>query len=242
MTKSKKPVGTLRTLAADTTMPWLADLIARAAACSPTSHVRCIDPITLIRDSQYQVLSATANIGPHIDPDFPPWSYILVLRAADAILKTHGHEDLLLAPGMLVEFNAHRKHSLKQPTKNTAIWAPLDRLLRIDLPIALALIEHSIEDPFSMANNKLSETATIPHEVISDGRTVWIHDGAGAEIARFGVDGVEINMPIADKRHTGEPLSSLRTTPDRAAWREFSGIFHRLYGIRVEPDYRPIWL
>lgn len=98
--------------------------------------------IQVIEHHRQQLLAAHGRIAEHVDADFPPWSYLLVLTApVGATLHLRGHEPLVLVPGMLVEFNSHIRHRLVQKPREDTIWCPLDPPERIELDAAYAEME-----------------------------------------------------------------------------------------------------
>jgi len=104
--------------------------------------VDCLDVV----DDSLNLLAAIGNIKPHTDPDFDRWAYLLILRAGNqSILKTHNHEDVVLTAGMLVEFDAHARHSLMQ-TNNTdlLVWLPMDLPTRVSFDSVIKTMERNI--------------------------------------------------------------------------------------------------
>jgi len=87
------------------------------------------------------VLVARGNIFPHTDMEFEPWGYVLVLRTNQPVFKVHAQPPLVLRQGMLVEFTAHRRHSLQQGPDDLLVWLPWDDHEQATWKHALACLE-----------------------------------------------------------------------------------------------------
>jgi len=94
-----------------------------------------------VGDSHRDVLLARGNIRPHTDGEFEPWAYVLVLRANNPVFKVHAQPPLVLRQGMLVEFTAHRRHSLEQGADDLLVWLPWDDHEQATWKHALACLE-----------------------------------------------------------------------------------------------------
>lgn len=113
--------------------PWVQALIhlCQGLDVSAVSETT-IDPIW-IKECSKQALVAKGYIPFHTDNDCDPWAYLLILQADNAVLDVVGQPRVQLAPGMIVEFNAHRQHRLIQPPGQLTLWLPLDSTERLSL-------------------------------------------------------------------------------------------------------------
>jgi len=128
---------TLRTLRHDMrSAPWIDALAADVAGCDRSDWEQ--GTIQVIEHPRQQMLAAHGRIREHVDADFPPWCYLMVLEAPKSTLVLRGHAPLTLVPGMLVEFDAHVRHRLLQGPREDTIWCPVDTPNRMELDDAFA--------------------------------------------------------------------------------------------------------
>lgn len=113
-----------------------------AAEFAPTDAATSILDLTYLRHTQCWYVRG--RVRPHVDNDFPPYSYLLILRCDDpeTALKQHGMDDLTLRCGMVVELNAHRRHSLTQAKASFLVWSPIESRRQLDMEDA---VEHCIK-------------------------------------------------------------------------------------------------
>lgn len=116
--------------------PWIDALAADVAACDRSDWDR--GTIQVIEHPRSQLLAAHGRIPEHVDADFPPWCYLLMLEAPGSTLVLRGHAPLVLLPGMLVEFDAHVRHRLLQGPRQDTVWCPIDTPDRMELDDAFA--------------------------------------------------------------------------------------------------------
>jgi len=129
--------GPLRTLRHDMrSATWIDALAADVAACDRSDWDG--GTIQVVEHRRAQMLAAHGRIREHVDADFPPWCYLLILESPGSVLVLRGHEPLPLVPGMLVEFDAHVRHRLLQGPRQDTIWCPIDTPDRMDLDRAFA--------------------------------------------------------------------------------------------------------
>jgi len=78
-----------------------------------------------------------------------------------------------------------------------------------------------------------------PHEIISDGKTVWVN-GAEGLLGRFGRGGIDVHRPAVEQAETGrECLHCTHTAPTAADWDVFVLKMKEHHGIEVGNAYRP---
>ncbi|MFZ3482046.1 hypothetical protein [Sphingomonas sp. 3-13AW] len=119
--------------------PWISALGHEVATCDRSTWES--GTIQVIQHGPKQLLAAHGRIAEHIDDDFPPWSYLLILAAPSAAtLHVRQHAPVVLTPGMLIEFNSHVRHRLVQRPREDAIWCPIDSKDRLNLDEAFARI------------------------------------------------------------------------------------------------------
>ncbi len=217
---------------------WLSRLIGYVANVNAPDEGH-IDPIRL--PNGQEVLISRGSIPPHVDHDFAdrPWSYILVLRSAGAVLRSHGHADLPLNPGMMVELNVMRRHSLRQPKGATFVWLPLDWHERLSLLVAAERHETMADSREMLRDGSCYRQAA---EVSWDGMTVWVNGSDGCCIGRFGRKGVDIHHDATDQMALGRQcLACSHDHPGTPDWDRF--VDHMAArGAEVPTAARPRWL
>jgi hypothetical protein len=74
------------------------------------------------------------------------------------------------------------------------------------------------------------------HEVLWDGRTVWVNSGVdGSSIGRFSSGGVDVHFPASVQTETGKQCLACTSSCDRAAWDFFKTKMLEHYGVTI-PD------
>jgi hypothetical protein len=244
--KVKRPpriLANLRSVEADVTTPWLAEIIDIANHTPWRGFVTSIEPFRLIDGERYEALGVKGSVAKHVDREFLPWSYVLILRAGDTVLKCDGHQALKLRPGMLVEFNSHRLHQLRQPNDDVLIWTPLDFEQPIDIADALGVHERNLKDRRSLADASRHRDIIDNVEIATDGTTVWVNGADGGCIGRFSPNASEIHMTAALQIETGRQcLMCTHGKPDYHAWKDFVVTMERIYGVNIPESRRPRWL
>jgi hypothetical protein len=126
-----------------TDLDWVRPFYEAAARLNPRDFVeKSVQGLRMQFDQGHRdVLVARGNIFPHTDSEFEPWAYVLVLRANAPTLKVHAQPPLVLRQGMLVEFTAHRRHSLQQGRNDLLVWLPWDDHEQATWKHALACLE-----------------------------------------------------------------------------------------------------
>lgn len=76
---------------------------------------------------------ARGKIAEHVDGDFPPWSYILVVQCQDAVFVQRGCPPIALATGDIIEFRNDQRHRLEQHKDHHLLWMAIDSDERVDL-------------------------------------------------------------------------------------------------------------
>lgn len=217
---------------------WVSTLIDEArSVCAPTE--RCIDPLRL--SCGIEILTARGPIAPHVDHEFAnrPWSYLLILRAREATLRSHRHTDLSLTAGMLVELYVLQRHSLRQLVGESFMWLPLDSGQRLSLTDA-ALHLHDRAKAWTPVPDGMrlrSDAATS-----WDGQTVWVNGPDGGCIGRFGRNGVDIHFDSATQITLGRQcMACTHGRPSPEDWDRF--VEHMAgVGATVPKAARPRWL
>jgi|HubBroStandDraft_2_1064218.scaffolds.fasta_scaffold496597_2 hypothetical protein len=77
-----------------------------------------------------------------------------------------------------------------------------------------------------------------PHEITSDGKTVWIN-GPDGLLGRFGPHGIDIHRPLRDQSEHGECLHCTHVKTSPADWDIFCAKMQEHFGIQVPPSYLP---
>jgi len=197
-----------------------------------------VDPIEL--KPGYFGLRAGGPVRPHTDPLFARWCYLFVLRAERAILKQHGRKDLRLKPGMLVEINSHRRHSLVQAPRDIIVWVPLDANER--MPLDEALMQHRAllkTGTFVLHSaDKVREIRSEEGRVVYDERMTWVYDHGGRCVARMGTDSYAICRSPHERTRVvpGGRASYLhisRREPHRKDWDFMVEAVRKAHGIAI---------
>jgi hypothetical protein len=78
----------------------------------------------------------------------------------------------------------------------------------------------------------------LPHDITSDGKTVWVNGSEGA-LGRFGLNGIDVHQPrIAGEEH-GECLHCTHERTTRADWDVFVAKMFEHFGITVPQQHMP---
>lgn len=89
--------------------------------------------------------------------------------------------------------------------------------------------------PYTAAARAYAHT---PHEIVTDGTTVWINGGQGL-IARFGVRGIDIHRP-ASEQHAGECLYCTHDQTTADDWDLFVAKVFEYFQIRIGSSHKPV--
>lgn len=83
----------------------------------------------------------------------------------------------------------------------------------------------------------------LQHEIISDGRTVWVNDHTGFCTGRFSKFGIDVHKSLAAQiEGQSQCLACTHTRPTMADWVRFQKLMREHYGIVVEAKHRPDFL
>jgi hypothetical protein len=85
------------------------------------------------------------------------------------------------------------------------------------------------------------ETLTQEHQILSDGRQVWVNSAQGMCIGRFSAGGVDIHLDYEEQLAQGkECLECFVRTPDaQSDWQRFVVGMQHHYGVQVDEEHRP---
>jgi hypothetical protein len=85
----------------------------------------------------------------------------------------------------------------------------------------------------------------IKHQVVSDGRTVWINSSdTGHCLGRFSRWGIDVHQEIdpQGKREERDCIDCTHAKPTMAEWRRFVEGMKEHHSVMVDEHYRPEWL
>ena len=81
------------------------------------------------------------------------------------------------------------------------------------------------------------------HEVMSDGRTVWVNAADGCCVGRFSEKGIDVHYNAEKQLLFGRQCLQCKRGPtDLADWYEFKHAMHLHYTITVAEKHRPKFL
>ncbi len=80
-------------------------------------------------------------------------------------------------------------------------------------------------------------------ELLTDGHTLWVNDGVGMCIGRFGARGVDIHRSAAEQV-AGAPqcLDCIHDLPPVEAWNRFVASMAKHHAVRIGPDWKPAFV
>lgn len=92
----------------------------------------------------------------------------------------------------------------------------------------------------------MQETESNGHQVLSDGRRVWVNGRSGESVARLSsfnkVVMIDVHMTLAEQHETGNECLDCRhdlTGPD--AWNYFVSSVRKNYNVDIGTEHRPDW-
>jgi hypothetical protein len=126
----------------------------------------------------YQCLRVRGNVKPHTDRAFPEWVYLLAFRADDVVMYCHGHGGARLKPGMLFQFNEHRRHRVEQHPDSYLIWSPLEVDRQLTFEEAMEGHRRQFHEGASILLKGSIERQTVSgrHRIVHDGRIMRAYD------------------------------------------------------------------
>ncbi|WP_408902884.1 hypothetical protein [Methylobacterium radiotolerans] len=80
-------------------------------------------------------------------------------------------------------------------------------------------------------------------ELLTDGHTLWVNDGVGMCIGRFGARGVDIHRSAAEQV-AGAPqcLDCIHDLPPAEAWDRFVSSMAKHHAVRIGPEWKPAFV
>lgn len=92
----------------------------------------------------------------------------------------------------------------------------------------------------------MKESISKGHQILSDGRTVWVNAPTGASLARLSNFGgrpiVDIHQSLAKQRETGNECLDCRHDLEQSeAWGYFTESVWRNFGVLIGESHRPLW-
>lgn len=189
----------------------------------------------------YQGLCVQGNVPPHTDRAFPEWVYMLVFRADDAVMHCYGHPPMRLKPGMLFEFNEHRRHRVEQDPSSTMIWTPLDSDRRLTFDEAMDLHRRQFAQGSSslLSGSVPREIVTRKHRIVHDGRILRAYDNRNFCVAFLNRSGLA--MACEEAGSVAYPMSFKRR-PRVADWDRLNAMLELHHELTLPPESMPHWL
>lgn len=78
------------------------------------------------------------------------------------------------------------------------------------------------------------------HQIVSDGRTVWVNGPDGGMVGRFGLAGIDIHRSLADQMEKGECLFCTHTMTTADDWQLFIDKIRELFNVEIDDElHRP---
>ena len=79
----------------------------------------------------------------------------------------------------------------------------------------------------------------MPHQIVSDGTTVWVNDATGYCLGRFGRMGIDVHVPPSDDggRECLYCMSTYAVTIDD--WQSFVSKMREHHGVKISHEYMP---
>jgi hypothetical protein len=89
-----------------------------------------------------------------------------------------------------------------------------------------------------LGEGRMKRSIVNNHEVLSDGRRVWVNGPDGASVARYSpMAGRDVHRPLEEQRTTGKEC--LDCSPD-TDYDAFVASVHRHYGVVIPSKHRPL--
>jgi hypothetical protein len=196
----------------------------------------------------YQCLRVRGNVPPHTDRAFPEWVYLLAFRADDAVMHCHGLPPMRLQPGMLFEFNEHRRHRVEQDPDSMMIWTPLDSDRRLSFEEAMEGHRRQFSEgsTATLKGSVQSEITTDRHRIVHDGRIVRAYDARNFCVAfldrgGFCVAYQEANGANGAGVQVKYPLLTMRR-PRLTDWARMKALLEHHHGLSLPDTAMPKWL
>lgn len=220
--------------------PWIEFMIEAAKAHNHRDAATpFVDAVSL--KPGYQCLRVRGNVPPHTDRAFPEWVYLLAFRADNAIMHCHGHPPIQLKPGMLFEFNEHKRHRVEQAPDSMMIWTPLDSDQRLTFQEAMEGHRRQFAQGSSatLASSLPRETVTNRHRIVHDGRIVRAYNPCNFCIAFLDRGG--FSVAYQEGNEVVYPLLTMRR-PRLEDWQRMNVLLERHHHMRLPDAAMPKWL
>jgi hypothetical protein len=220
--------------------PWIEYMIAAASQYTHNDAATpFVDTVTL--KPGYQCLRVRGNVPPHTDRAFPEWVYLLAFRADNAVMHCHGHPPMRLKPGMLFEFNEHKRHRVEQDSSSMMIWTPLDSDRRLSFEEAMEGHRRQFRQGSSatLAGSMQQEIVTNRHRIVHDGRIVRVYDWRNFCIAFLDRGG--FCVAYEEKGDVKYPMLTMRR-PRLNDWRRMRNLLEQHHKMLLPDTAMPKWL
>lgn len=114
----------------------------------------------------------------------------------------------------------------------------------IDTPGGREVVRGRVNRIRRIADDRFEIWVTQPpqHEIISDGRVVWVNAANGCCLARFSKNGIDVHHDLKGQETGIQCLDCAPGPTDLAAWRQFQLSVLRYHGIDVDDSYKPKFL
>lgn len=114
--------------------------------------------------------------------------------------------------------------------------------VRVSGPTPVLVTAREEEEPAAISR-RLRGFTQADFEVTSDGRTVWVNNSEGTNVARFGTLGVDIHHTLAKQSELGvQCLYCTHARPSPEDWQTFRAKLMELHGVHMPDFYRPSWV
>ena len=103
-------------------------------------------------------------------------------------------------------------------------------------------MDSDVESVWTPIRRLVIEENAVDHEIISDGKTVWINDATGCCIGRLSRFGIDIHKTGEEQMLTGtQCLDCAHDVPKDEMWCYFTASMLRNHGVLVPENHRPTW-
>jgi hypothetical protein len=87
------------------------------------------------------------------------------------------------------------------------------------------------------------ETESNRHQVLSDGRTVWVNGPDGCSVGRFSAHGgIDVHRPAEEQRTLGACLFCKPGPSGPEDYKQFVRVIEDLFGVAIDARHRPTTL
>lgn len=86
----------------------------------------------------------------------------------------------------------------------------------------------------------MTELEVDGHQILTDGRTVWVNGPDASNLGRFGPGGVDVHRTFEEQLETGEQCLFCKEGPtEERDWKPFVDAMREFHGVEVPDMVKP---